>query len=103
MCSINICEVISLSHIPDFTGFCVKLVVNAQTGVLTSMSSYILQILHYPTDNSRPRYMLIINNKKFTGGMRDRLGTEKDLMKLRSTFSRRGFTVEEAEDLSAQV
>ncbi len=64
---------------------------------------YIFQIAEYSIDEDLDRHMLIINNRTFTGGLTPRLGSEVDVDKLTSTFSRRRYIVEDMQDLSARV
>ena len=51
--------------------------------------------------NSRG-FGVIINNEIFSGGMRDRMGTDKDSVSLKALFVRLGFNTEQYDDLTAR-
>ena len=52
---------------------------------------------------SNPRgFGVIINNKIFSGGLRDRIGTDKDAASLKALFVRLGFNTEQYDNLTAR-
>ncbi len=59
--------------------------------------------MKYTVDETRPRYMMILNNKTFPEPLQPRHGTEEDAKKLVDTFSKRRFTLTYVENLPAVV